>query len=161
MRLAFTRIIELYIRSPLTIIHRIAILSQSTIVNCISLILQETAWLIFHWIKSNALILTESILAIFFQKYNGASVTWTFKGRENFFELAMVSNYRGRFLQSVITLTSESCIIHFSPSIAAFLAYIHCVRSIRLQCQSKYFLPWTLRSVNKSILALISQCTIR
>ena len=28
---------------------------------------------------------------------------------------------------------------------------LHCVRSIRLECQNKYFLVWTSSSVNKSI----------
>ena len=31
----------------------------------------------------------------------------------------------------------------------------HCVRSIRLECQNKYFLVWTSSSVNKSIIFTI------
>ena len=30
----------------------------------------------------------------------------------------------------------------------------HCVRSIRLECQNKYFLVWTSSSVNKSIICV-------
>ena len=34
-------------------------------------------------------------------------------------------------------------------------AWTHCVRSIRLERQNKYFLVWTSRSVNKSIISVL------
>ena len=45
--------------------------------------------------------------------------------------------------------------VHTGNIVLTFKAHgPHCVRSIRLECQNKYFLEWTSSSVNKSIIYL-------